>query len=84
MVGIMMFVLQRSNDMGKVVTMHANCCLGLQRKLDDLRLSLDDWASYKALSPQQKASAHIALWRAPKQCRKSKWTTRLKNATRHQ
>ncbi|KAH8946065.1 hypothetical protein BDL97_12G073500 [Sphagnum fallax] len=75
---------QRSNDMGKVVTMHANCCLGLQRKLDDLRLSLDDWASYKALSPQQKASDHIALWRAPKQCRKSKWTTRLKNATRHQ
>ncbi|CAK9236845.1 unnamed protein product [Sphagnum troendelagicum] len=62
-----------NDDMRKVVTLHGNCCVGQQRKLDDLRLCLNDWASYKALSTQQKLSdKRIALWRAPKNCKSRK------------
>jgi hypothetical protein len=62
-----------NDDMRKVVTLHGNCCVGQQRKLDDLQLCLNDWASYKALSTQQKLSdKRIALWRAPKHCKSRK------------
>ncbi|CAM8917184.1 unnamed protein product [Rhodiola kirilowii] len=26
-----------------LITMHANCCFGLQRKIDDLKVILHDW-----------------------------------------
>ncbi|KAI3962177.1 hypothetical protein MKW98_005808 [Papaver atlanticum] len=32
-----------SKDMNQVCTMHANCCFGLQPKIHDLSLLLDDW-----------------------------------------
>lgn len=65
--------VQMNDDMRKVVTLHGNCCVGQQKKLDDLRLCLNDWASYKALSTQQKLSdKRIALWRAPKRCKSRK------------
>lgn len=61
-----------SRDMRKVVTMHSNCCVGLSNKLNDLRLALDDWRSYrKAPHPVYKGNITHSpqkLWRAPSAC----------------
>ena len=64
---------QVSRDMNKVVTMHSNCCIGLQTKLYDLHLALDDWKSYRNAS-QAAIKGNItdlpweARWRAPLKC----------------
>ncbi|KAG0562512.1 hypothetical protein KC19_9G152100 [Ceratodon purpureus] len=65
-----------SQDMRKVVTMHSNCCVGLENKLNDLRLSLDDWRLYKNTShPVNEGNITQApqrnLWRAPSACKNS-------------
>lgn len=66
--------MQVSRDMSKVVTMHSNCCIGLSSKLNDLRLALDDWRSYRnaASDPlQQGNNTHSTgpkLWRVPSEC----------------
>ncbi|XP_024535219.1 uncharacterized protein At4g15970-like [Selaginella moellendorffii] len=46
----------------KVSTVHANCCVGLQKKLQDLTLLREDWKRYKL--------AHEKVeWRVPKHCK---------------
>uniref|UniRef100_A0A0D9V9L9 Nucleotide-diphospho-sugar transferase domain-containing protein n=1 Tax=Leersia perrieri TaxID=77586 RepID=A0A0D9V9L9_9ORYZ len=35
-----------SGDMARACTMHANCCVGLDNKLHDLRSALDQWRNY--------------------------------------
>ncbi|MED6133066.1 hypothetical protein PIB30_024900 [Stylosanthes scabra] len=37
-----------SKDFNKVRTMHVNCCKGLQNKVNDLKILLDDWRNYMA------------------------------------
>ncbi|KAK1295616.1 Uncharacterized protein QJS10_CPB15g00150 [Acorus calamus] len=59
---------QPSRDFNKVCTMHANCCAGLQKKLRDLRLILDDWKNYMA-QPSSVKKSHPPSWSAPKNCR---------------
>ncbi|KAK1325802.1 Uncharacterized protein QJS10_CPA01g00186 [Acorus calamus] len=56
-----------SRDLNKVCTMHANCCLGLESKLHDLRIMLDDWRNYMSLPPSVKKS-HPPPWRVPQNC----------------
>ncbi|CAN6447040.1 unnamed protein product [Victoria cruziana] len=56
-----------SKDMNKVCTMHANCCVGLGNKLSDLRLILDDWRNYTALTTDGRR-IRPPNWRAPKCC----------------
>lgn len=63
---------QISNNFEQVCTMHANCCTGLQRKLMDLRLVMEDWRRFKLLTPQMKYHQRI-YWRAPRQCLVSKF-----------
>lgn len=58
---------QVSKDFDQVCTMHANCCTGLQRKLQDLRLVMADWKRYKLMSTQMKHHQRI-YWRAPRLC----------------
>ena len=36
-----------TTDMNKVITMHATCCKGLEAKLEDLHIILDDWRKWK-------------------------------------
>ncbi|XP_068664492.1 uncharacterized protein At4g15970-like [Aristolochia californica] len=57
---------QPAKDLNKVCTMHANCCVGIERKLHDLRLVLEDWRNYKMLSTEQKRNV---TWRAPSACK---------------
>ncbi|KAJ7975341.1 Glycosyltransferase [Quillaja saponaria] len=61
---------QASRDFNKVCTMHANCCVGLENKVDDLKLLLLDWRKYVALPPNEKQNSHPS-WSAPKSCRGS-------------
>ncbi|KAI5059351.1 hypothetical protein GOP47_0025670 [Adiantum capillus-veneris] len=55
---------QPSDDLEKVATMHANCCFGLQSKLDDLRWILADWNRYRLSTNRTKE----VRWSAPKAC----------------
>ncbi|OAY72666.1 Uncharacterized protein ACMD2_08246 [Ananas comosus] len=47
-----------------IYTMHANCCVGLQAKLHDLRSVLDDWKVYKALTTDEEKRRGQFTWRA--------------------
>ncbi|ESQ39572.1 hypothetical protein EUTSA_v10000930mg [Eutrema salsugineum] len=55
---------QTSRDINLVCTMHANCCIGLEKKLHDLNLVLDDWRKYMSLSEH----VQNTTWRAPMKC----------------
>lgn len=73
--------------MTRVITMHANCCKGLQNNLTDLQLSLKDWSLYKdTVSPTQLgnnvegAKDQLNLWPVPFACLKTKWPARKTSA----
>ncbi|KAL6636512.1 hypothetical protein ACP70R_024084 [Stipagrostis hirtigluma subsp. patula] len=52
-------------DLGKICTMHANCCVGLGAKLRDLRSVLDDWKNYTRMPHWAKPAAK---WTVPGAC----------------
>lgn len=58
---------QVSQDFTAVCTMHANCCFGLEAKITDLRLTLEDWRNFMELPPDQKSLPRS--WSVPKKCR---------------
>ncbi|XP_057446715.1 uncharacterized protein At4g15970-like isoform X1 [Lotus japonicus] len=66
---------QSSKDFKKVSTMHANCCVGLENKVNDLRILLEDWRKYMALSEDQRNKSHPS-WSVPQTCRTSFERTR--------
>jgi hypothetical protein len=55
-----------SRNMSRVCTMHANCCVGLSRKISDLRAMLQDWRRFKSLPPKDKQTVR---WSVPHNCR---------------
>ncbi|CAL0316212.1 unnamed protein product [Lupinus luteus] len=57
-----------SRDLNNVCTMHANCCFGLDSKLHDLRVILQDWKHYLSLPPSLKKLS-VVSWRVPQKCR---------------
>ncbi|KAG7979422.1 hypothetical protein I3843_05G130600 [Carya illinoinensis] len=57
-----------SKDLNKVCTMHANCCFGLDSKLHDLRIMLQDWKQFISLPPSLKRSSNL-YWKVPQNCR---------------
>lgn len=56
-----------SKDLNEVCTMHANCCYGLESKLHDLRLMLQDWKQFMSLPTSMKRSSTVS-WRVPQNC----------------
>ncbi|XP_020966653.1 uncharacterized protein At4g15970 isoform X1 [Arachis ipaensis] len=56
-----------SRDLNQVCTMHANCCIGMENKLYDLRIMLQDWKHYLSLPPSLKRLS-VVSWRAPQKC----------------
>lgn len=54
------------NDMARACTMHANCCVGLRRKVDDLGLMLQDWRRFMATPGSDRDSV---TWSVPRNCR---------------
>ena len=57
-----------SRDLNQVCTMHANCCFGMDSKLHDLRIMLQDWKHYLSLPPSLKKPS-VVSWRVPQKCR---------------
>ncbi|KAK1272543.1 hypothetical protein QJS04_geneDACA009850 [Acorus gramineus] len=57
-----------SRDLNKVCTMHANCCVGLDKKLYDLRNMIEDWKNYMSMPPNVTKS-HPPSWRKRQKCR---------------
>ncbi|XP_074382792.1 uncharacterized protein At4g15970 isoform X3 [Apium graveolens] len=56
-----------SEDLNKVCTMHANCCIGLESKVHDLRIMLEDWRQFLSLPPTLKRSIMLS-WSVPQNC----------------
>lgn len=57
-----------SKDFNLVCTMHANCCVGLENKVYDLRILLEDWSKFKSL-PQSMKASQPSSWTVPQKCR---------------
>ncbi|KAG7616162.1 hypothetical protein AtNW77_Chr4g0291171 [Arabidopsis thaliana] len=60
-----------SRDLDKVCTMHANCCVGLENKIKDLRQVIVDWENY--VSAAKTTDGQIMTWRDPENCMKQWW-----------
>ncbi|XP_024399894.1 uncharacterized protein At4g15970 [Physcomitrium patens] len=58
-----------SKNMSKVVTMHANCCVGMDNKIEDLRQALMDWEGRRPLASINTPGTKI--WNVPAACRYS-------------
>ncbi|KAF7821976.1 nucleotide-diphospho-sugar transferase family protein [Senna tora] len=58
---------QASKDFNKVCTMHANCCVGIDNKINDLKILLEDWRKYMGLSQEEKQNSHPS-WSVPQSC----------------
>jgi hypothetical protein len=61
-------ICEPSRDLNKVCTMHANCCIGLQSKIHDLRIMMEDWRNYMSMPPSLKFFGALS-WRVPQNCR---------------
>ncbi|RDX58510.1 hypothetical protein CR513_62170 [Mucuna pruriens] len=59
---------ERKDEFDKVSTMHANCCIGVENKVSDLKVLLEDWKRYMALSENEKKQSHIS-WSVSQSCR---------------
>ncbi|KAD6453781.1 hypothetical protein E3N88_08487 [Mikania micrantha] len=63
---------QPSWDLNKVCTMHANCCVGLENKVHDLAIMLDDWRKYLKFIGNQTRNSTLEYkdsWTVPQLCR---------------
>ncbi|CAI9755553.1 unnamed protein product [Fraxinus pennsylvanica] len=58
---------QPSKDLNFVCTMHSNCCVGLDNKVHDLKILLQDWTKYLDLPPKLKESKTLS-WTVPQRC----------------
>lgn len=58
---------QLSGDLGRVCTLHANCCTGLANKVHDLRNVLRDWRNYTAAAPEARRRGGFR-WTKPGKC----------------
>ncbi|GJQ92466.1 SH3 domain-containing protein 1 [Tanacetum coccineum] len=57
-----------SRDFGKVCTMHANCCVGLENKVHDLGIMLQDWRKYMHSFVNHTAFHDTVSWTVPQSC----------------
>lgn len=58
-----------SRDLDLLITMHANCCLGLDNKIQDLKLLFDDWTNYMSLPNGIGRDLSTMFWNVPLYCR---------------
>ncbi|CAO2181914.1 unnamed protein product [Urochloa humidicola] len=57
---------------GRVCTMHANCCFGLDNKVRELRSVIAAWKKYTGMAPAERKSGE-ARWAYPKRCTAARW-----------
>ncbi|KAL6840411.1 hypothetical protein ACP4OV_030221 [Aristida adscensionis] len=58
------------DDPEKVCTVHADCCIGLENKVHDLKDFAADWKNYTSLAPEERKKGGFK-WTYPARCRKS-------------
>ncbi|CAL4985962.1 unnamed protein product [Urochloa decumbens] len=58
------------DDPKKICTIHANCCIGLDIKVHDLKNVAADWKNYTSLTPEQRHKGGFK-WTYPTRCRES-------------
>ncbi|PIN15318.1 hypothetical protein CDL12_12039 [Handroanthus impetiginosus] len=58
---------QPSKNLDLVCTMHANCCAGLDNKIHDLKILLQDWKNYRFL-PRSVRKNRASSWSVPQRC----------------
>ncbi|CAN4128275.1 unnamed protein product [Withania somnifera] len=56
-----------SEDLNVVCTIHANCCVGVDNKMHDLTMAIDDWERYMTLSGDERMS-EPQTWTVPRIC----------------
>ncbi|XP_019172898.1 PREDICTED: uncharacterized protein At4g15970-like [Ipomoea nil] len=56
-----------SQDLNLVCTMHANCCVGLDSKIHNLKMVIDDWKNYMGLASNERTS-RPRKWTVPRRC----------------
>lgn len=61
---------QFHGEMDRVCTMHANCCIGLENKVHDLKNMAAVWKNYTGLAPPEKTSGKYT-WPVPAKCEAS-------------
>jgi len=60
------------DDPERACTMHADCCIGLENKVHDLRDMAADWNKYTSLPPEERRKNKAGFkWTYPDRCRKS-------------
>ncbi|KAK9678307.1 hypothetical protein RND81_11G202600 [Saponaria officinalis] len=59
---------ESSKDFNEVCTMHANCCIGMDSKVFDLGILLQDWRLFMSLPPSLQQTQRYS-WRVPQKCR---------------
>ncbi|XP_073051888.1 uncharacterized protein At4g15970-like [Primulina eburnea] len=57
-----------SKDLDVVITMHANCCIGLDNKIHDIQMVIDDWKRYMELGPTGVTNSSTRSWSVPRRC----------------
>ncbi|XP_038894961.1 uncharacterized protein At4g15970-like [Benincasa hispida] len=63
---------QMGRDMNKMATVHANCCVGLENKVHDLRILLQDWSNFfNPTTADNKLASSTPSWTVPQDCRTS-------------
>lgn len=58
-----------SRDFNKVCTMHANCCVGLDNKVHDLVILLEDWRKYMHSFVNRTTTLGPVSWTVPQSCK---------------
>uniref|UniRef100_A0A0E0N6W6 Nucleotide-diphospho-sugar transferase domain-containing protein n=1 Tax=Oryza rufipogon TaxID=4529 RepID=A0A0E0N6W6_ORYRU len=58
------------DDLARAVTMHADCCVGLDTKVHDLTDIAADWKNYTGMSPEERKKGGFK-WTYPTRCRNS-------------
>ncbi|XP_062208711.1 uncharacterized protein At4g15970-like [Phragmites australis] len=58
------------NNLDKVCTMHANCCIGLENKVHDLKDIATYWKNYTNLTPEERKMGSFK-WTSPARCWKT-------------
>jgi hypothetical protein len=59
-----------SNNLARICTIHANCCIGLENKVPDLKDKAAEWKNYTSLAPEERKKRGFK-WSAPARCWKT-------------
>ncbi|TVT97267.1 hypothetical protein EJB05_57491, partial [Eragrostis curvula] len=58
------------DDPERICTMHADCCIGLETKVHDLKDIAADWKNYTSMAPQERRKGNFT-WTVPVSCRRT-------------